>query len=252
MTEVAFSSDIDVRLLRESASDIDVIEAMLVSTHGGDTLRYIEEEMVREGQTQAEAIAGKIGFLMANRHGSPFEHNYFRFFMRCPIFVYREHHRHRIGISYNEESGRYTQLSPEFYIPGPDRNLVQVGKPGAYNFEPGSIEQYALMRDHHMEACRTAYRLYEELLDAGIAKEVARMSLPVNIYSSQVVSLNARSMMAFLSLRQAPEDSWPSAPLFPSKPMKEINMVADVYEAALQEHMPLTWEAFVMNGRVAP
>ena len=81
---------------------------------------------------------------MRDRHGSPFEHTSFTFFVRAPIFMWREHMRHRIA-SYNEECGRYRELEPVFYVPGPERNLVQEGKPGAYDFVPGTPEQYALV-----------------------------------------------------------------------------------------------------------
>ena len=242
---VTFTHHIHAQLRRSLASDRDVIEAMLVSTQGAELLAYMEKEGIT-------GIEGRINFLMKNRHGSPFEHNFFNFFMDCPIFVYREHHRHRIGISYNEESGRYTQLRPKFYIPHPDRTLVQVGKPGHYTFQPGSQGQWRRMANRKRKAARLGYELYLEDIADDIALEVARQHLGVNIFSAQVVSLNARSMMAFLSLRQAMEDEWAVKPLFESKPMAEINFVANVYEAALREHMPITWAAFCRNGRVAP
>src|SRR5436309_6423518 len=77
--------------------------------------------------------AGLIRFLMREKHGSPFEHGYFRFVVKAPLFVVREHHRHRAGHSYNEWSGWYSKMDPEFYVP--DYVRTQVGKPGAYSFE---------------------------------------------------------------------------------------------------------------------
>lgn len=80
----------EVYLRNQLASDDDVIEAMLVSTAGDE----IKELWDKEG---AVGVEGRIRFLMKNRHGSPFEHNYFKFFVKAPIAVFREHHRHRIG-----------------------------------------------------------------------------------------------------------------------------------------------------------
>ena len=74
---------------------------------------------------------------MRDRHGSPFEHNSMTFYVQAPIFVFREFMRHRIA-SYNEESGRYRELRPVFYVPGPERKLTQIGKPGAYEFVDGN------------------------------------------------------------------------------------------------------------------
>jgi thymidylate synthase (FAD) len=85
------------------------------------------------------------------------------------------------------------------------------------------------------------------MLNNDVAKEVARMVLPVNIYSSAYVSMNARSLMNFLSLRQHVEGSH-----FPSYPQREIELVAEEYEKCFAEVMPLTYEAFKKNGRVAP
>lgn len=94
-------------------------------------------------------------FLMRERHGSPFEHNALTFKVRAPIFVWREHHRHR-HMSYNEQSGRYMELSPDFYVPDAQRPLVQVGKTGAYRFEPGTEEQHQLVVESTRRACQTA------------------------------------------------------------------------------------------------
>src|SRR5438046_4957214 len=88
----------------------------------------------QRSQSLTERDAGLIRFLMREGHGSPFEHGYFRFIVKAPLFVVREHHRHRAGHSYNEWSGRYSKMEPEFYVP--DYVRTQVGKPGAYSFEP--------------------------------------------------------------------------------------------------------------------
>jgi len=183
---------------------------------------------------------------MRDRHGSPFEHNSMTFYVQAPIFVFREFMRHRIA-SYNEESGRYRELRPVFYVPGPDRNLVQVGKPGAYDFLPGTPEQTELTASEVRAASTSAFESYERMLAAGVAREVARIVLPLNIYSSMYVTMNARSLMNFLSLRTKRPDSH-----FPSFPQREIEMCAEKMEDAWAALMPLTYAAFAANGRVAP
>lgn len=149
--------------------------------------------------------------------------------------------------SYNEESGRYKELEPVFYIPARDRNLIQVGKTGEYQFLPGTDEQYELMRCGHFKVAEFSYENYQRQLDAGIAKEVARMSLPLNIFSSMYATCNARSLMAFLSLRTNREDA-----TFPSKPQREIEMVAEAFEFDFARLLPLVHETFNANGRVTP
>jgi thymidylate synthase (FAD) len=183
---------------------------------------------------------------MRDRHGSPFEHNSMTFYVSAPIFVFREFMRHRIA-SYNEESGRYRELRPVFYVPGPDRRLVQVGKPGAYDFVEGTHEQFELVTKETQAVCQEAYASYQRMLDAGVAREVARIVLPVTIFSTMYVTMNARSLMNFLSLRTKRDDSH-----FKSFPQREIEMVAERMEAEWARLMPLTHAAFDNNGRVAP
>lgn len=238
MHKPEFRSDISVSLVRASASDADVVFAARVSTVGEQSLASIDDD-------PAEA-AGLINFLMRERHGSPFEHTSMTFYVHAPIFVWREHMRHRIA-SYNEESGRYRELLPVFYVPDHTRNIVQVGKPGAYEFLPGDSDQYSLIDSRMKEVCASAYQAYQDLLAAGVAREVARMVLPVSIYSSAYVSMNARALMNFLSLRRKSEESQ-----FPSYPQREIELVAEQYEQAWADLMPITHAAFVRNGRVAP
>ncbi len=233
-TDINFRSDMTVELVDSMGSDDSITRAMLVSTQGADA-------------KEADATYGRINFLMANRHGTPFEHAALTFYAEVPIFVLREWHRHRVGVSYNELSGRYAQLAPTYYVPGEQRNLVQVGKPGHYEYVPGSPEDYDwLAADMEDEACQN-YARYEKRLERGIAKEVARMGLGINIFSAQFFTCNPRSIMAFLSLRTKSESS-----KFPSYPQREIEMAAEMMETVFAERFPLTHRSFEENGRVSP
>src|ERR1700712_4951974 len=165
--EIEFRSDVTVELVRSSAHDSDVLFAARVSTQGEQTL-----ESAQDAELDASRSKGLINYLMRDRHGSPFEHNSMTFYVQAPIFVFREFMRHRIA-SYNEESGRYRELKPVFYVPGPERNLVQVGKAGAYDFLPGTPEQSALAVSEGKRIATDAYASYQRMLDAGIAREVA-------------------------------------------------------------------------------
>jgi thymidylate synthase (FAD) len=208
-----------------------------VSTQGGET-RFNEA---------SERDAGLINFLMRDRHGSPFEHTSFTFYIEAPIFVVREFIRHRAGWSYNEESGRYKELEPVFYVPADGRPLRQVGNPGSYEFIQGDYKQKSAVSGDLKRVSVEAYMTYKRLLDLGVAREVARMVLPVNIYTSFYATCNARSLMHFLSLRTQNEKA-----RFPSFPQEEIRMVADQMEAVFAAYMPLTHAAYEKHGRVAP
>ena len=159
--EVTFRGDMTVELIKHSASDADVIWAARVSTRGEQSLAEISAE--------PERSAGLINFLMRDRHGTPFEHSTMTFYVQAPIFVFREFMRHRT-FSYNEESGRYRTLAPVFYVPGPDRDLVQAGKPGAYQLSAGTPEQHELAGEVTRAAYRGAYEAYQRMLAAGIAR----------------------------------------------------------------------------------
>lgn len=234
---IRFTHDITAELVKASATDTDVVASARVSTLGSDTEQRKDEDADQYGL---------INFLMKNRHGTPFEHATFTWLVSAPIFVWREHMRHRVA-SYNEESGRYKVLEPVFYLPAPDRPIVQTGKPGYYEYVEGSTDQITLVGKNLAETSEIAYHGYLNMLNAGVAREVARMALPLNIFSAAYVTMNARALMNFLSLRQKNPDS-----TFPSYPQREIEMVADQYEAYFAQLMPLTHRAFVENGRVAP
>ena len=236
--EIIFREDMSVELVKSSASDADVVWAARVSTAGDKSLEDVGAD--------ASKSEGLINYLARERHGSPFEHTSMTFFISAPIFVFREFMRHRIA-SYNEESGRYRELKPVFYSPSKERKLVQIGKAGSYTFIDGNAEQYEVTVKAIKETCKLAYANYQKMLDAGVAREVARAVLPVTLYSSMYVTMNARALMNFLSLRTARDGSH-----FPSYPQREIEMVAEKMEAEFAKLMPITYGAFEKSGRIAP
>jgi thymidylate synthase (FAD) len=207
------------------ASDLAVVNGARVSFN-------------QESDELTERDAGLIRFLMRERHGSPFEHGYFRFVVKAPLFVVREHHRHRAGHSYNEWSGRYSKMEPEFYVPEFVR--TQVGKPGAYTFEPVDEEIAAVVRDEIEENARRAFEAYERMLEQDVAKEVARAVPPLSTYTKYYWSCNPRSLMHFCSLRNHEAAQY------------EIRQYAAAAETFLERLMPITRAAFVANGRTSP
>lgn len=208
------------------ADDLSVVNAARVS-------------FARESEGMGEAEVGLINFLMKERHGTPFEHSVFRFYIKCPIFVAREWFRHRIG-SFNEVSGRYTILEQDYFVPEEYEIRSQVGKPGAYSFEPVDGGTASLATRLIAEASERSFDAYNQLLHAGVAKEVARMVLPLNTYTQFYWTVNARSLMNFLSLRSAPSAQ------------KEIRDYSLHIENIFRRNMPVTYDAWVKNGKVAP
>lgn len=231
---VTTRGDFLVELVDSFGSDEQICQAARVSTVGAKA-------------NETKESKGLINFLMRGRHGSPFEHGAMTFRITAPIMVWREFMRHRIGFSYNEQSGRYMQMLPVFYLPMPERPLVQAGKPGQYQFVAGTEDQYKVLVEAHFKAYDAAWNSYITMIDAGIANEVARTVLPVGLYSSAYVTCNPRSMMSFLSLRTKHDNA-----KFPSFPQWEINWVADQLEEIFRELFPLTHDAFHSLGRVSP
>jgi thymidylate synthase (FAD) len=215
-----------VRLDEAMADDLSVVNGARVS-------------FARHKDELDDADAGLIRFLMRDRHGTPFEHNAFRFHIRCPIFVAREWFRHRIG-SFNEFSMRYAKATDDFYVPEPDDVRSQVGKPGSYSFEPVEPELAERTREELQAVYEVAYATYTRLVEEGVARELARSVLPVGAYTEFYWTVNARALMNFVSLRAA------------ETAQREIRRYAEACEQFLAAKMPITYEAFVANDRTAP
>jgi thymidylate synthase (FAD) len=215
-----------VRLDDAMADDLSVVNGARVS-------------FARHKTEMEDSDAGLIRFLMRERHGTPFEHNSFRFHIRAPIFVAREWFRHRIG-SFNEFSMRYAKATDEFYVPEPEDVRSQVGKPGAYSFEAVEADVAEATREELRAVYEAAYAAYERLVELGVARELARAALPVGAYTEFYWTINARALMNFLSLRNS------------ETAQREIRRYAEACEQFLAEKMPVTYEAFLANDRTAP
>src|SRR5213596_2966155 len=215
-----------VRLDDAMASDLSVVNGARVS-------------FARHKAEMDESDEGLIRFLMRDRHGTPFEHNSFRFHIRCPIFVAREWMRHRVG-SFNEFSLRYARATDDFYLPAAEDVRSQVGKPGAYSFEPVDEELAERTREELREVYEHAFETYERLVEAGVTRELARSVMPVGAYTEFFWTVNARALMNFVSLRAA------------DTAQREIRHYATAVEQFFAQKMPVTHAAFVAAGRVAP
>ena len=215
-----------VRLDDCMATDLSVVNSARVS-------------FGRRKTEMSEADEGLIRFLMRDRHGTPFEHNAFRFHIRTPIFVAREWFRHRVG-SFNEFSMRYAKATDDFYVPEAEDVRTQVGKPGAYSFEPVAPELAEQTREELQAVYEQAFATYERLVEAGVARELARAVMPVGAYTEFYWTVNARALMNFVALR-AHETA-----------QREIRRYAEAVESFFAQAMPVTHAAFVANDRVAP
>ena len=237
-----FTSEITVRLIDAMGDDARLAMAAWVSTSAEDGMRRAVEK--------PDDVKGVLRYLMKHRHGTPFEHGSMTFFVHAPILVWREWHRHRIGFSYNEESGRYKTLDPVFYLPDRERPMMKVDgwKPGRPKFTRCEDEEvYSNLCESLKVNYRGTYQAYLFNLSLGIDPGLARDCLPVGIYSSCWVTCNPRSLMAFLSLRTHE----PTAAAV-SYPLWEIELAARQCETLFATRWPITYAAFCENGRVAP
>ena len=187
-----------------------------------------------------------LSYLLRNGHTTPFEHVSFTFWVRAPIFVYRQWHRHRT-LSYNEESARYKKLKGDFYFP----DIIKIGKQSEISHQSRILtdsiphgdlisvykKQLSMLKDH----CFSSYRLYEYLLDNGWPREIARMVLPVNIYSEMTVSGNFWNWLRFIKLRDDEHSQY------------EIRVYAQAIKELLSRRAPITmrvWNELRERGEV--
>jgi thymidylate synthase (FAD) len=168
--------------------------------------------------------------------------------MKAPIFVAREWLRHRIG-SFNEISGRYVQFEPEFYVPEQFRIKGTTNKQGSIDPPEEWLDanQWYDINDFNTQmaadltsAYSRVYDSYIELLESGVANEQARMVLPVGLYTQFYWTVNLRALFNFLNLRTAENAQW------------EIRQYAEAIEQIVAEKVPVAYEAWLSNEKVAP
>ena len=226
--------------MTDSNEKIDLLDKgfiRLVDFMGGDN-RVVSSARVSFGAVSKGEEQDKrlIKYLLEHAHHTPFEHCYFQFHVCCPIFVARQWMRHRWG-SFNEVSARYTQVQDEFYIPAQFRGQDTKNKQGSV--PSSALDQKALIKLYE-DSVEASYAAYKKLIEAGVAREMARGVLPVCQYTQFYWSVNARSLLNFLSLRTDKHAQW------------EIRVYADAIAKIFQEKMPWSWEAFDNLSRKLP
>ena len=206
-------------------------EIELVDILGND-LRIVESARVTVGQGLKDDIRDKklIDYLLRNDHGSPFEMVSITLRVKCPIFVMRQWIRHRIA-SYNEISARYSVLTDDMYFPNEYRCQSKSNKQGSSD-DKLTEEKEIYFNKEIKNLYENIYKLYEEMIDNGIARELARIVLPVATYTEFYWKINIRSLMNFLKLRLDEHAQW------------EIRQYAIKINEIFQEHFPWTAEAF--------
>ena len=216
MTEITFRSSMGVEYVSHMGDDKRIAQAARVSTGNDDSERPHE---------------GLVRRLWADGHTSTFEHNTLTVMVEVPIFVAREWMRHRT-FAFNEISARYSEMEPVFYVPGEDRPLVQTGKAMDYRREKGDKVQEAFTADMHGAVARGAWGAYQEMLEQGVAREVARNVLPVSLYTRFYATANLRNWLHFIALRTDPTALW------------EIREAACQVADLIQEKWPTAWAAY--------
>ena len=221
MTEIKLRSNMGVTLIDHMGSDRMVAEAARVSTLGLDNNR--------------EKYVGLVRALMRDKHWSPFMHPQMTIAFEVPLFVRSQLVTH-YSLARSEFSMRYSEARPEFWVPTEDRPLVQVGKALDYRREMGTEQQSEAARLNIEQAAWSAWTYYSELLENGIAAEVARTVLPQSTYTTLWLTGNLRSWLSFLDNRMDPHAQWET---------QEVGTkVAEIFA----ERFPVTYEAY-MQGR---
>ena len=221
-----------VRVIDYMGNDTSIVQAARVS-YGKGTKKLNQDKSL-------------INYLISHRHSTPFEMNEIKFHVKLPIFVARQWIRHRTA-NVNEYSARYSILDKEFYIPKnenlkPQSKSNNQGRSG--DLSSAEIKSYSkIIRDNS----RLGFENYSKLLNEdesgrmidekkkGLARELSRMTLPLNSYTQWYWKIDLHNFMHFLSLRFDPHAQY------------EIRVYAEVMMEILKKWVPLTYEAFVSN-----
>lgn len=231
--DITLRSDMTVEMIRGHIEDEMVMWAAWVSNN----------KTISNDPIDQKRLKGLINSLVREGHTSTLEHSQATFLIEAPIFVAREFMRHRT-MSYNEMSGRYTMMEPVFYIPGPDRPLVNSGTSMKPIYDQKDIDgaKYANAILSMSSVYRDAWAEYNHMIQSGIAMEVARNVLPLAIYTKFYATTDMNNWFKFLFLRDG----------LNGHPLQEIQMVANPIKDSLRELAPITMAAWEKYRKVDP
>lgn len=183
---------------------VELVDVMPRIVPDGQTCDYAICQMARvsygEGTKSVNEDRGLIRYLLRHAHTSPFEGIELKFHMKMPIFIARQAIRHRT-VSLNEISGRYSVMRDEFYFPSPDELRMQskTNKQGSEgNIAQDEAENFSKIIK---QQCRDSYAWYQNMLEAGVSREQARMILPLNLYTEWYWKQDLHNLLHFLALR---------------------------------------------------
>ena len=184
------------------------------------------------GTTATRSSRGLIRYLMRHKHNTPFEMVEFKFHVKMPIFIARQHLRHRTA-SVNELSARYSVVPDEYFKPPVYRQQSTFNKQGS----EGAVELDEQLSEHPIEICNSAFLVYQNLLDAGCCRELARSHLPQSTYTEFYWKINLHNLLHYLELRME------------AGAQKEIQDYANAMFKLVKDKIPIVMEAF-MDFRV--
>lgn len=246
MSDIKFRSDMPVFIEDDGCCGSDRLIARAAWV--------IEPGLKRDGEGP-DAYRRVITAMLKGRHGTPFEKGLMTVYVEAPSVVWWEWTRHRFmgldteDFSFSLESGRYRILDGEFYVPPKDRPVREPDgfRPMKPSLVPGSEADLADITAMIPDVSSLAWLHYQQMTQVGIAREIARLVLPFNIYYAGYVSANPRTWLQFFSLRKHSPDA-----KFDTRPQWEIQDVCEQCEALFQMRWPITYQSFLETGRVSP
>jgi thymidylate synthase (FAD) len=198
--------------------------------HMGSDLSVVNAARVSYGKRSTEFSAADdklIRYLWRNKHTSPFRHASLQFHIKAPIFVLRQWMKHQVGCSWNEISGRYVEFLPEFYVPEEFRKQSKLNKQGS----TGTIEEKDKAALIYETSLNYAFRDYARLLELGVCREQARMTLPTALYSECYWTTSLQAVLHFIKLRSDSHSQW------------EIQQYANAIKGIVEPLFPTTFDA---------
>ena len=176
-----------VRLVDSMGSDLSVVNAARISYN-------------RSSNEMDEKDLKLLKYLWNNKHTSPFRHAFVQIHIKAPIFIFRQWQKHQVGCSWNEMSGRYVKMKEEFYNPDLWRKQHKTNKQSS----EGAVQDQRRMTDEYNDALTTCIDVYRNLLNAGVAREQARLVLPTSLYTECIWTCSLQALMHFLRERMNP------------------------------------------------